>query len=572
MAEYDAWRSSFVNEEEFKQWKVKYYKGLGTSTPTEAKEYFAAFDKHYRPFVWTSENDGELLDKIFDKTRAADRRDWISTTYDPKATLDEDEVTYEDFVNKEMIHFSNADNIRSLPSLIDGLKPSQRKVLYACFKRKLKSEIKVAQLSGYCAEHTAYHHGEASLQSTIIGMAQDYVGSNNVNLLVPSGQFGTRLAGGEDAASPRYIFTHLSPVARYLFPEDDDVLLEYLEDDGQMIEPKFFCPVIPLLLVNGSQGIGTGWSTYIPPHNPLTVLDYIRNKLDDETNLTAIEPYIRGFTGQIEKINGGTGFTSFGTVKQLSAKKVLIDELPVGVWTNNYKAHLLKLQSKGMIKSFVENHTTSKVSFTLDLKPTQLSRMKQQGLEKALRLSSNLQLTNMNAFDEHGKIQKLRRAEDIADAFFPVRLSLYEDRKAVLQSKMEHTAQMTKNKARFIEMVSAGQIDLVGGRVSKSDTTNILRDHGFSTSSELDSIKNKRPIRKGGPDFEDNLEDPVDDSSENDSDFDYLLRMPLASLTAEKVDELTREAAKTEAELQDVVQATSADLWRADLEKLAHHL
>jgi DNA topoisomerase-2 len=166
MAEYDAWRSSFENEDEFKQWKIKYYKGLGTSTPAEAKEYFAAFDKHYRPFVWTSENDGELLDKLFDKTRAADRREWISTTYDPKATLDEGEVTYEDFVNKEMIHFSNADNVRSLPSIVDGLKPSQRKVLYACFKRKLKSEIKVAQLSGYCAEHTAYHHGEASLQST----------------------------------------------------------------------------------------------------------------------------------------------------------------------------------------------------------------------------------------------------------------------------------------------------------------------------------------------------------------------------------------------------------------------
>jgi DNA topoisomerase-2 len=171
MAEYNAWRASLSSPEELKQWNIKYYKGLGTSTPAEAKEYFSAFDKHHRPFLWNSEQDGELLDKIFDKTRAVDRREWIANEYDKEATVVPDpdrgnSVTYEDFVNKEMIHFSNADNIRSLPSAIDGLKPSQRKVLYACFKRKLKSEIKVAQLSGYCAEHTSYHHGEASLQAT----------------------------------------------------------------------------------------------------------------------------------------------------------------------------------------------------------------------------------------------------------------------------------------------------------------------------------------------------------------------------------------------------------------------
>jgi DNA topoisomerase-2 len=171
IAEYNAWRASMDNPDEIKQWKVKYYKGLGTSTPAEAKEYFNEFSKHHWPFRWNSEQDGELLDKVFDKTRAADRREWISNEYDPEATItfdpdDDNAMTYADFVNKEIIHFSNADNVRSLPSAIDGLKPSQRKVLYACFKRKLKSEIKVAQLSGYCAEHTAYHHGEQSLQST----------------------------------------------------------------------------------------------------------------------------------------------------------------------------------------------------------------------------------------------------------------------------------------------------------------------------------------------------------------------------------------------------------------------
>ena len=209
MAEYNAWRESLEEEDEIRKWNVKYYKGLGTSTPAEAKDYFLSFADHYRPFRWKSEKkDGERIDLAFEKDRADDRKEWILKEYDEKSTVSIDEsdgnsVTYKDFVDNELIHFSNANNIRSLPNVVDGMKPSQRKVLYACFKRNLKDEIKVAQLAGYCAEHTAYHHGEASLHSTIVGMAQDFVGSNNINLLTPSGQFGTRLMGGSDAASPR---------------------------------------------------------------------------------------------------------------------------------------------------------------------------------------------------------------------------------------------------------------------------------------------------------------------------------------------------------------------------------
>ena len=166
MAEYNEWRAS-LSDSELKTWRLKYFKGLGTSTASEAKEYFRAFDRHFRPFHWRSDIDGDMLDMVFEKGGAAGRRAWINATYDPTSTLtDVDSVTFEDFINKEMIHFSAAHSVRSLPSVIDGLKPSQRKVLYAAFKRKLTTEIKVAQLTGYCAEHTAYHHGEASLQAT----------------------------------------------------------------------------------------------------------------------------------------------------------------------------------------------------------------------------------------------------------------------------------------------------------------------------------------------------------------------------------------------------------------------
>ncbi|KAG7342106.1 DNA gyrase subunit beta [Nitzschia inconspicua] len=582
MAEYNAWRQSLLEVgDDIKSWKVKYYKGLGTSTPAEAKEYFSDFKNHHRPFLWSSEIDGELLDKVFDKSRAADRRDWINKEYDPETTLYSDpngvkDVTYEDFINKELIHFSNADNIRSLPSLIDGLKPSQRKVLHACFKRKLKSEIKVAQLSGYCAEHTAYHHGEASLQGTIIGMAQDFVGSNNVNLLVPSGQFGTRLAGGEDAASPRYIFTHLSPVARYLFPEDDDLLLEYLEDDGQQIEPSFFCPIIPLLLVNGSQGIGTGWSTFIPQHSPISVVDYMRAKLEQTLELPRIEPFSRGFTGIIER--NESGYTSYGKIKILDNKSVLVDELPIGVWTNKYKAHLLKMQSKGIVVDFREDHTTTKVSFKIKLKPGQLLRMQQVGLEKSFRLKSNLHTTNMNAFDANGQIQKYDSAESIADAYFPTRLSLYHDRKSVVMSQMRYTAEMLQNKARFIQMVADSQIDLMGGRTSEEETNKMLRQFGFKTKAELEALKNDNAVfSRGKFDHEINDQDEVSQITEEDvedekSSFDYLLKMPLSSLTTERIEALRKEASKTQHELKTVKSTEPEEIWLSDLDKLARHL
>eukprot|EP00934_Nitzschia_sp_Nitz4_P003167 Nitzschia sp. Nitz4//scaffold38_size140716//73006//76697//NITZ4_003146-RA/size140716-snap-gene-0.164-mRNA-1//-1//CDS//3329550075//3157//frame0 len=579
MADYNAWRASLESEDELKKWKIKYYKGLGTSTPAEAKEYFAEFDKHHRPFHWTSDNDGEILDKIFDKERASDRRDWIINEYDPESTLDfgpdhDQSVSFEDFVNKEMIHFSNADNIRSLPSVIDGLKPSQRKVLYACLKRKLKSEMKVAQLSGYCAEHTAYHHGEQSLQGTIIGMAQDFVGSNNLNLLVPSGQFGTRLTGGDDAASPRYIFTYLSPVTRHLFPEDDDVLLDYLEDDGQPIEPKYYCPVIPLLVVNGSQGIGTGWSTYIPAHNPLSVLDYIRAKLEHQTTLPRIEPFVRGFNGDIVRNANGDGYTSIGHVSKIDNQTILIDELPVGMWTSKYKELLLRLQSKGTVTDFVENHTTTDVSFRVSIKPSELVRLEKTGLEKAFKLTSKMLLTNMNAFDEEARIQKYRSPEAMTDAFFPVRLSLYGDRKSVLQSTMEYMAAKQRNKARFIEMVSDGEINLVGGRLSKAETSKTLHEHGFNTVQELESIKNNNTLGlRKQRDQDENVEaDTTDKSSDSSNEFDYLLKMPMSSLTGENIEALTSDAAKMEKELADVRKKEPEELWMEDLEKLAKHL
>jgi DNA topoisomerase-2 len=204
--QYEQWRDT-LPEADQKKWKCKYYKGLGTSTAAEAKEYFRDLEKNCIEFQWEDE-DEEWIKLAFDKKKATDRKHWIENVHcETYVDYDVDFMRYSDFFNKEFVLYSQASVTRAIPALMDGFKPSQRKVLYACFKRNLKSEIKVAQLAGYVSEHAQYHHGEASLMGAIIGMAQTFVGSNNINLLFPSGQFGTRLMGGSDAASPRYIFT-----------------------------------------------------------------------------------------------------------------------------------------------------------------------------------------------------------------------------------------------------------------------------------------------------------------------------------------------------------------------------
>ena len=273
LTDYDTWKKNTSN---FNKYSIKYYKGLGTSTAQEAKQYFR--ELKVNDYSVTDKTD-DAVNLAFNKKLANDRKVWLKK-YDREIILDYNikKTNIDDFVNKELIHFSNSDTSRSIGSCIDGLKTSQRKILYSCFKRKLYSEIRVAQLSGYVSEHATYHHGEASLQGAIIGMAQDFVGSNNINLLKPNGQFGTRIMGGNDSASPRYIHTEINPITDLIYRKEDLPLLKYLDDDGLPVEPEYYVPIIPMVLVNGMVGIGTGWSTNIPQYNPVEIIKNIKRR------------------------------------------------------------------------------------------------------------------------------------------------------------------------------------------------------------------------------------------------------------------------------------------------------
>ena len=350
---------SFYNESDYlkwkvknnngKGWKIKYYKGLGTSTSKEFKEYFS--NKKIVLFKYDGQEDDDAIDKVFNKHRADDRKTWLGD-YDKHATLDpnNNKVTYSDFIDHEMIHFSKYDCERSIPSIVDGWKTSTRKIIYSAFKKNLTKEIKVAQFAGYVSEHSCYHHGEMSLKGAIIGMAQEYVGSNNINTLLPLGQFGTRLDGGKDHASDRYIFTALNPLTRAIFPKLDEPILDNLDDDGTLVEPEFYVPVIPMILVNGGKGIGTGFSYEGLSYNPEQIIKYLKNKINDKVS-GVIEPYYEGFKGSIIKLekskySWSDTFLIKGIYKIISHDTVKITELPVGTWTTPYKGFLESLMEE----------------------------------------------------------------------------------------------------------------------------------------------------------------------------------------------------------------------------------
>jgi DNA topoisomerase II len=545
--EYEEWKSN----NETRGWNIKYYKGLGTSTKTEFREYFE--EKKFVGFEHTGVTSDDAIDMVFNKKRADDRKTWLETVYDRNSFADTSKqmIPYEEFINKELIHFSKYDCDRSIPNLMDGLKISLRKILYSAFKKRLSSEIKVAQFSGYVSEHSCYHHGEESLNKAIVGMAQNFVGSNNINLLFPSGQFGSRIKGGQDASSPRYIFTRLERIARILFPEQDDNILKYLNDDGTPVEPQFYVPIIPMVLVNGSKGIGTGFSTEIMCYNPRDIIAYLKNKLqgiiDDKIEFF---PYYEGFTGETEKISD-TKFLFKGKYEKIDTDKVKVTELPVGYWTENFKELLNDLQNDKdkegkkivpLVKDVFENYTDTTVEFVITFTKGKLQDLESlkgdhgcNGLEKLLKLYSTSSTTNMNLFNSEDKLKKYESVEEIIDDYFDIRLEYYEDRKDFMIESLEKELMILSNKAKYIQELLNGTIDL--RKKKKQEIVDMLQDKEYDT---------------------------IDD----DEEFKYLVRMPMDSVSEENVDKLLKDHHSKQDELDRIKATTIQQMWLSELEIL----
>ena len=540
--EYQEWKDS----NNIDGWKIKYYKGLGTSTGKEFREYFQ--DRKTVAFSYNGDHSDNAIDMVFNKKRADDRKVWLGNySRDNYLDTNVETINYEDFINKELIHFSKYDCDRSIPNIMDGLKISLRKILFAAFKKNLTQEIKVAQFTGYVSEHSGYHHGEASLNGAIVGMAQNFVGSNNINLFMPNGQFGTRLQGGKDSASERYIFTQLSKITRYIFPDQDDKVLKYLDDDGLSVEPTYYTPIIPMILVNGTKGIGTGFSTDIMCYKPLNIIRCLKNKLKNITESIDFFPYYEGFQGTILKLSDER-YLIKGNYQRTGNDQIQITELPIGTWTDDYKEyieHLMDTVDKNgkkiipIVKDYDDMSKDTNVNIIINLYKGKLNELENNqidqhcnGLEKIFKLFTTNSNTNMHLFDSDDKLKKYATVEDIINDYYITRLQTYQIRKDYLIKALTQDLLILSNKAKYITDVLNDVIDL--RKKTKEQVSQMLSNHNYAIIN-------------------------------NDTDYKYLTKLPMDSVTEENVDKITTDCEKKKEELDIITNTTIQQTWLNEL-------
>eukprot|EP00762_Andalucia_godoyi_P008875 ANDGO_07751.mRNA.1 DNA topoisomerase 2 len=477
-----------LSVDEKRAWRVKYYKGLGTSTTEEGRRYFERPQDYARSFHFADAN-RVMLDVFFSERKVEERRKLLEECWKEQETVDAalldvsiseiaaESITMDNFLCKEMVSSSLYDCIRAIPNVLDGLTPAQRKVLFTLLRHDDDGEdMRVSELIGMVVRQTKYHHGEASLGETIIGMAQSFVGSNNVPLLVPVGQFGSRLMGGEDAAKPRYIFTRLDPIARILFPTDDLALLECFSEEGQNVEPKVMLPILPMILVNGARGIGTGFSTEVPNFHPGDLARRLKAFLFDSAPPAEGEmdrydkhfgngwvPWYAGFSGVIRPVDGASSlWENFGHVKRDSAGTLVISELPIHTWVQPMFEQLQKWMVDQSVKNKVgpfqdvqnlseENRVCLRVHFH---NSEDVRDLMSRDVYKLMRLQGQVSFSNVHLFstDSEGlRIRKFVHPCDILRVFVPARLELYRRRKQVLLEQKRLEAVRLRSIVQYVE-------------------------------------------------------------------------------------------------------------------------
>lgn len=558
----------FYSMQEWENWSAqmqkpqpvpKYYKGLGTSSDEEAAEYFQDLENNTLEFEWRGESDAAALRLAFEAgSQAADaRKDWLLHTYDPEAFLDYSQsvVSHGEFFNKSFIHFSMYSNQRSIPSLIDGFKTSQRKAMCVALS-SLKTETKVTVFANSVMAKMNYHHGDASMAETIVRLAQTHLGTNNVNFLRPHGQFGSRLNERGEHAQARYIGVALEPITKKIFRTEDDAILEYQWDEANEVEPNYLLPVVPTILLNGASGIGTGWSVDVPNYHPLHVIAATKEVLEGNHSPQLLMPWYDGFSGDIFQhegkfISAGVWQVGMSAKRKIKADTIEITELPIGTWTDDYRLRLLRDSSlQGMVKK-IDTSQNGKASVNIRLlcDPTKLASFlrKNEGdwkLGKALGLIKSLP-SLMWLWNATGKLEYFNDTDGIIRSFFALRLPKYERRLQHLQETARHEVEKIRSRLDFIQCVVNGTLQLMPAPPA-SELRQQMQMRGFKPLRGFDA--RGRPAGKAS--------------------FDHLLKMTFTSLTRETYEELAQRLLEREAHLRKLEGKSARDLWREDLQEL----
>ena len=528
--QYEAWREQHIQE--ISRWNFRYYKGLGTSSNEDAQVYFTNLDDHLKEFNTMKTEEAELFELAFSKKKADARKEWLGN-FIPGTYLDQStkSITYGDFINKELILFSMADNMRSIPSIVDGLKPGQRKVMYGCLKRNLVKDMKVIELTGYVLGETSYHHGDQSLQQTIIGLAQTFVGSNNVNCLEPSGNFGSRLQGGSDAASARYIYTKLSPFARRVFSPLDEPNLEPQYEDGSKIEPRVYVPVLPMVLVNGADGIGTGWSTSIPNYHPIDIIRNLKRRMgrlgdgEGEMPFEPMTPWFRGWKGTVEQTAPDRfKFSGIANYHESQPNEIEITELPIRIWTDDFKSKLEDViraeKNPSWIKDYKEFNDHKNVHFVVQMEDKHIKAALDEGLLERFKLTKTIATSNLVAFDVKGQVRKYDKVEDILEEYYGYRLGMYKKRKAYWLGVYEGEHRKLCNQARFVQEIMDGK--LVVSKKKKQVIVQDLHDRKYDPFPK-NVVKQKDAEEEENEDESPDVQDADLRTEAGARDYDYLL-------------------------------------------------
>lgn len=452
---YEEWVS-----DETKSLPCRYFKGLGSSTDEDIKQD----SENIKECIFTLDKEGdEILDKAFGSENL--RKEWIYTD------IEEYEIKHyvpvSVFVNSDVKLYFIYSNKRCIPHVIDSLKDSQRKIVYTAIQKwgssKKPTLLKVSDFSSYCSIATNYEHGNASLDVTIQNLVRDFTGSNNLCLFEKSGQFGTRFLAGKDCVQSRYGKTCPNKLLTKVFRREDEGILKYNVEEGKQIEPEVYYPIVPLVLINGTNGIGTGWATGIPNFNPLEIIEWIRCKIGDK-KLPHLKPWYKGFKGEIIEEKGD--FYSRGCMEQKD-NTVIITEIPITKTPSKYVVFLGKLKEKKMIKSFIDNSKSDDIKFVIKLKIP--NKLKYNDFKLEDKIKTNYVLIK----DERPFLYET--IEAILEDFFEHRLSAYKRRKEYICTVMAEEVRKLSDKIRFLKLVVEEKIEL--RNTPKEELMKIMEGH-----------------------------------------------------------------------------------------------
>ena len=435
-----------------------------------------------------------------------------------------------DFLNEELVDFASYSTLRAIPSAIDGQKNSTRKVIYGA-QKELKKETKVSVLAGIISIKTQYLHGDIS--GSIVTLARDYCGSNNIPLLVAGGNFGSRMIPENSAT--RYIFTEKQPYFDKIFKkEDNDILIQQVFE-GDEIEPRFYVPTIPLLLINGSVGLATGFSSKILPRDTEKVINYIKAKLNNEkVNKNDLNPSVKGFKGSIivdEK--NPEKCVIFGKAKIINSQKkyVEITELPLSYNLRNYLDYLDKLEEKGVIKKYEDLSDDDNFKFIIHCDGKFLSQDESVIYDKLGLIKPYTE--NFTTLDSENKVMELKSAEELLDYYMKIKLEFTEKRRQYNIEKLNTQLNHLKSINEFIQSVLSNKIDL------KKDNKDTLVK--FCNDNEI-------IVKKQGS-------------------YDYLFNISILNFTPSKVSDLQKAIKSVEKEIVTLGKKSAKDLWIKDLDE-----